>query len=74
MTNKDIYSTLASEMETTLQRDVLGVWFPRSVDKESGGFYSNFTRDWKPCEQRRKILGLSGPNALGSSAGHDAPI
>jgi len=60
MTNKDIYSTLASEMETTLQRDVLGVWFPRAVDKESGGFYSNFTRDWKPASSEGKFSVFQG--------------
>ena len=46
------YLTLADEMETTLRRDVLGVWFPRTVDKENGGFYSNFSRDW----QRTKAM------------------
>ncbi len=47
MPTKDQYTKLAAEMEQTLQRDVLGVWFPRSVNKETGGFYSNFTRDWQ---------------------------
>lgn len=44
---KDNYLKLADEMETTLRRDVLGVWFPRTVDNDNGGFYSNFTRDWQ---------------------------
>jgi hypothetical protein len=43
MPNKDLYQKLAAEMETTLHKDVLDVWFPRSIDKENGGFYSNFT-------------------------------
>src|SRR5688500_9307424 len=44
---KETYQKLAREAEEMLRRDVLGVWFPRSVDKENGGFHSNFTRDWK---------------------------
>src|SRR5438128_2728643 len=44
---KDNYLKLAGEMETTLRRDVLGVWFPRTIDNDNGGFYSNFTRDWQ---------------------------
>lgn len=41
------YLKLAAEAEALLRRDVLGVWFPRTVDAERGGFHSNFTRDWK---------------------------
>src|SRR5215472_9432211 len=42
------YSRLAEETEAVLRKDVLGVWFPRTVDNENGGFRSNFARDWKP--------------------------
>jgi len=31
-----------------LRKDVLEVWFPRTVDNENGGFRSNFARDWTP--------------------------
>ena len=48
---KDSYEKLAREVETVLVRDVLDVWFPRSVDYENGGFRSNFTRDWKAGPQ-----------------------
>ena len=44
---RDTYLKLASEVESTLHNDVLGVWFPKSVDKEKGGFHSHFTRDWQ---------------------------
>ena len=46
MSTKPDYQKVAAEMEQTLRRDVLRVWFPRSIDKDAGGFYSNFTRDW----------------------------
>jgi mannobiose 2-epimerase len=54
------YKQLASEMESTLQRDVLGVWFPRAVDTEHGGFYSNFTRDWKSTNSEGKFSVFQG--------------
>jgi cellobiose epimerase len=52
------YLKLADDIETTLQRDVIAAWFPRSVDRENGGFYSNFTRDWKraPSEGRFSVF------------------
>ncbi|HEY6805593.1 MAG TPA: AGE family epimerase/isomerase [Pyrinomonadaceae bacterium] len=54
------YKKLASEMETTLRRDVLDVWFPASVDREYGGFYSNFTRDWKRTDSEGKFSVFQG--------------
>jgi N-acyl-D-glucosamine 2-epimerase len=60
MATKDDYERLAMEMETTLQRDVLDVWFPRSVDKEKGGFYSNFTRDWQRTDSEGKFSVFQG--------------
>jgi mannobiose 2-epimerase len=47
-------------METTLRRDVLDVWFPASVDREYGGFYSNFTRDWKRTNSEGKFSVFQG--------------
>jgi mannobiose 2-epimerase len=42
------YLALADEVEATLRRDVLGVWFPRTLDTANGGFRSDFGRDWTP--------------------------
>jgi cellobiose epimerase len=41
------YLRLATEVDNALHNDVLGVWFPRSVDKDKGGFHSHFTHDWQ---------------------------
>jgi mannobiose 2-epimerase len=60
MPTKDNYLALADEMETTLRRDVLGVWFPRAVDKENGGFYSNFTREWQRTTSEGKFSVFQG--------------
>jgi mannobiose 2-epimerase len=54
------YQNLAAEMEHTLRRDVLGVWFPRSIDKDAGGFYSNFTPDWQPTTSEGKFSVFQG--------------
>jgi mannobiose 2-epimerase len=60
MPNPKGYSALAAEMEETLQHDVLSIWFPRSVDKEAGGFYSNFTRDWQRTKSEGKFSVFQG--------------
>ena len=60
MPTKDNYLKLANEMETTLRRDVLGVWFPRAIDHEDGGFYSNFTREWQRAKSDGKFSVFQG--------------
>jgi cellobiose epimerase len=57
---KEAYLKFADEAETALRRDVLGVWFPRSVDKENGGFRCNFTRDWQPDAGEGKFSVFQG--------------
>ena len=57
---KDNYVKLADEMETTLRRDVLAVWVPRTIDTENGGFYSNFTRDWQRAGSEGKFSVFQG--------------
>ena len=54
------YLKLADDIEITLQRDVIGVWFPRAVDHDNGGFYSNFTRDWKRAPSEGKFSVFQG--------------
>src|SRR5829696_1981347 len=57
---RDAYLKLASEAEAMLRRDVLGVWFSRTVDAEKGGFYSNFTRDWRRSPSEGKFSVFQG--------------
>src|SRR3974390_1758079 len=54
------YLKLAEETEAMLRRDVLGVWFPRTADKENGGFRSNFNREWKPYGKESKFSVFQG--------------
>ncbi len=51
----ETYRTLADEMEAVLRKDVLGVWFPRTIDRENGGFRSDFARDWAPTRSGGKF-------------------
>ncbi len=50
--SKETYLALADEVDAALRRDVLDVWFPRTVDAERGGFHSEFARDWTPGGDR----------------------
>jgi mannobiose 2-epimerase len=54
------YRKFQDEAETMLRQDVLSVWFPRTVDNENGGFYSNFSRDWKPEPSTGKFSVFQG--------------
>jgi mannobiose 2-epimerase len=54
------YLKLSAEMEATLRRDVLEVWFPRTVDRQNGGFRSNFTREWQPSSSDGKFSVFQG--------------
>lgn len=58
--NKDTYLKFAKEIDTTLDRDILDQWFPRTLDKEHGGFRSNFSREWKPFDQESKFSVFQG--------------
>ncbi len=57
---RETYLKFAGEVETTLHRDVLNVWFPQTVDNEHGGFRSNFTREWKPYGKESKFSVFQG--------------
>lgn len=57
---KENYLKFANETEAALRRDVLGVWFPRTVDNKNGGFYSDFARDWRPTKSEGKFSVFQG--------------
>ena len=53
--NKETYLKMAAEVDATLHRDVLDVWFPRNVDNQNGGFHSAFDRKWQPTASEGKF-------------------
>src|SRR5688572_32340163 len=47
---------LRDEIEQTLRKGILEVWFPRSLDREHGGFLCDFDYQWKPAGRQPKTL------------------
>src|SRR5208282_41815 len=57
---RETYLKFAGEMDATLRRNVLDVWFPRAIDNEHGGFRANFSREWKPLGNETKFSVFQG--------------
>lgn len=47
---------LARTLEHSLVESILEVWYPRVVDTENGGYWSNFDADWQRMEQQPKMV------------------
>ncbi len=47
---------LLTEIEASFERDLVDAWYPRSIDKEFGGFVTGFAGDWEPTEETGKFL------------------
>src|SRR5215470_13143209 len=58
--SRETYRKLGDEVEATLRRDVLDVWFPRSIDNQNGGFNSGFDRKWQPTPSEGKFSVFQG--------------
>ena len=52
------YKLLADEMETSLRGNLLETWYPKAIDLDSGGYFSNFTYDFqlKDDSQEKMIV------------------
>jgi cellobiose epimerase len=57
---RETYLRLEAEVDNALHTDVLGVWFPRSVDEVHGGFHSHFSRDWQKLPSDGKFSVFQG--------------
>ena len=58
--NKSAYQHFATETETMLHKDVLNLWYPRSIDSVHGGFNADFARDWSPLPSQGKFSVFQG--------------
>ncbi|MDW7691233.1 AGE family epimerase/isomerase [Flammeovirgaceae bacterium SG7u.111] len=47
---------LTEEIEFYLKDKLLHIWYPRMVDKENGGYYTNFNSDWTLMETQPKMI------------------
>lgn len=41
------YQTLSDQLETSLRENLLNTWYPKAIDLDSGGYFSNFTFDFQ---------------------------
>ena len=58
--SQESYLKLGDEVDAMLRRDVLEVWFPRTVDHQHGGFNAHFSRDWQPLPSQGKFTVFQG--------------
>ena len=47
---------LANELDTYLWQHVLKPRFPKCIDREHGGFHTNYSRDWSPIPDRGRFV------------------
>ena len=47
---------LRAEIEKSLRQNLLEVWFPRSLDREHGGFLCDFDYRWQPAGPHPKTI------------------
>lgn len=49
-------AALADDLEAVLRRHVGDAWFPRSIDRQAGGFLQDFDRKWQPRGAQDRML------------------
>ena len=47
---------LRDEVEQSLRKGILEVWFPRALDRDHGGFLCDFDYQWKPSGAQPKTI------------------
>ncbi|KPK87794.1 MAG: N-acylglucosamine 2-epimerase [Bacteroides sp. SM23_62_1] len=47
---------IAEEMEESLKSELLDAWYPLTIDTVNGGFWSDFTWDWKQEGPQNKMI------------------
>ena len=52
--------TVAQEMEDLLMKNMMPVWYPRVIDKEYGGYLSNFNYKWEMTGNQTKMIVTQG--------------
>ena len=53
--------------EDLLSRHVIDPWFPRSIDREYGGFLCDFDRKWGECGPHQKLLEFQARQTLAAA-------
>ncbi|SDM17716.1 mannobiose 2-epimerase [Catalinimonas alkaloidigena] len=47
---------LADEMERSFKKELLSAWYPRTLDRQAGGFLSRFDYQWQPKGDQEKMI------------------
>src|SRR5215211_6560205 len=47
---------LADTIRQSLHDELLAAWYPRAIDREQGGFLSQWEFDWKPSGPQDKMI------------------
>ena len=66
--SRSMKPSLRNELEKEL-RDLMGAWFPRSVDREHGGFLCDFDHRWRPSGAQVKMLEFQARQTTAAARG-----
>jgi cellobiose epimerase len=56
MNNSAERRKIADEIENSLRKELLDIWYPKSIDQQNGGFLSTFTADFSPLGSQDKMI------------------
>ncbi|MBC8141603.1 MAG: AGE family epimerase/isomerase, partial [Armatimonadetes bacterium] len=77
VTKTETFADIVPTIERSLDRDILGAWYPRAVD-DAGGFHQTFAADWKklPDDKRgtvyqSRLTWVAAQAALHAKSGSD---
>ena len=59
---------IAKELEVSMQKNLLETWYPKAVDWDSGGYFSNFTYDFQLKEGRQDKMIVTQSRHLWSNS------
>lgn len=62
------FAALADEIEDSLQENLLETWYPKAVDIDSGGYFSNFSHDFTRKEDAQEKMIVTQSRHLWSNA------
>jgi len=49
-------TALAAQIRESLRSELIAPWYPRAIDREAGGFLSQFDFEWKPTGNQDKMI------------------
>ena len=62
------YHSIADEMEISLRENLLETWYPKAIDKDSGGYFSNFTYDFQVKDDAQEKMIVTQARHLWSNS------